>query len=510
MELVSSLVSVAIVLLTALGIVLWAKVSNLKRKLPPGPPGWPVFGHMFNLGSDPHMATAKLGERYGPVIWLRLGSINTMVILSAKAAAEFFKNHDLSFADRKIIGTMHSHDYHQSSLALAPYGSFWRMLRRICTVEMFVQKKINETESFRRKCVDDMMLWIEEEANNVMEEGGGIQVTRFIFLASFNMVGNLMLSRDLVDPKSKTASEFYTAMMGVMEWSGKPNISDLFGFLKSFDLQGLKRKNDRDMGKAMEIVSAFVKERMNEQKEGQEKRKDFLDVLLEFEGNGKDEPDKLSEHNINVFILEMFLAGSETTSSTAEWVLTELLHHPEEMTKVQAEIDKVVEAGKKFEEKDIDKLPYLQAVVKEGLRLHPPIPFLIPRRATCDANFMDYQIPTNTQVLVNAWAIGRDPDCWDDPTSFKPQRFIGSKVDYKGQNFEYIPFGAGRRMCVGISLGHRMLHFMLGSLLHEFDWELDGSIKGKPIDMRERVGSTMRKFVPLKAVPRKRIVLNSH
>nr|AZU97075.1 cytochrome P450 [Arnebia euchroma] len=505
MELVSSLPSVAIILLTALGILLWAKTSNSKRKLPPGPPGWPVFGHMFNLGSDPHITTAKLKEKYGPVIWLRIGSMNTMMILNAKAAAEFFKNHDISFADRNIVETMRSHNYNESSLVLAPYGSFWRMLRRLCTVEMFTQKKINETEHVRRKCIDDMLLWIEDEANNIKEEGGGIQVTRFIFLAGFNMVGNLMLSRNLVDPKSKKASDFYTAMMGVSEWTGKPNISDLFGFVKPFDLQGLKRKIDRDMGKALEIASAFVKERMNGQKEGQEKKKDFLDVLIEFEGNGKDEPDKLSEHDINVFILEIFLAGSETTSSSAEWVLTELLRHPEEMTKVQAEIDKIVEVGKKLEEKDIDRLPYLQAVVKEGLRLHPPLPFLIPRRATCDTNFMGYQIPKNTQVLVNVWAIGRDPDCWDDPMSFKPQRFIGSKVDYKGQHFEYIPFGAGRRMCVGIPLGHRMLHFVLGSLLHEFDWELDGSIKGKPIDMRDRVGSTMRKFVPLRAVPRKRI-----
>ncbi|GAA0171793.1 oxygenase [Lithospermum erythrorhizon] len=506
MEWVPSLISVAMMLLSAFAFLFMPKASNLKRKLPPGPPGWPLFGHMFNLGTDPHITTAKLKEIYGPVLWLQIGSLNTMVILTAKAAAEFFKNHDISFADRNLVEVLHSHNFHKSSLVLAPYGTHWRVLRRLCTVEMFVQKKINETESVRRKCIDDMLLWIEEETNSNMEDGGGILVTRFIFLAAFNMLGNLMLSRNLVDPKSKKASEFYTAMMGVMEWPGKPNISDVFSFLKPFDLQGLKKKCDRDVGKALEIASAFVKQRLNEQNEGQEKRKDFLDVLVEFEGIGKDESDKLSEHDINVFIVEMFLAGSETTSSSTEWVLTELLRHPEEMAKVQAEIDNVVEARRKFEEKYIDKLPYLQAVVKEVFRLHPPLPFLVPRKATGDTNFMDYQIPKNTQVFVNAWAIGRDPDTWDDPMSFKPQRFIDSKIDYKGQHFELIPFGAGRRMCAAIPLAHRMLHVVLGSLLHEFNWELDGSIKGKPIDMRDKVGSTMRKLMPLKVVPRKRTV----
>lgn len=199
-------------------------------------------------------------------------------------------------------------------------------------------------------------------------------------------------------------------------------------------------------------------------------------------------------------IQETFMAGSETTSSTTEWALTELLCNPESMIKAKAELAQVIGANRKFEENDIDNLPFLQAVVKETLRLHPPIPFLVPRRAIKDTNFMGYHIPKNTQVLVNAWAIGRDPDAWDDPLCFKPERFIGSKLEYKGQHYEFIPFGAGRRMCAGVPLAHRVLHLTLGSLLHQFDWELESKAT---LDMKDRLGITMRKLKPLVAVPKK-------
>lgn len=183
--------------------------------------------------------------------------------------------------------------------------------------------------------------------------------------------------------------------------------------------------------------------------------------------------------------------------------MVELLSHPEVMRKAKNELAQVVGKSNKFEESHIESLPYLQAVLKETLRLHPPIPFLVPRRAIQETNFMGYQIPKDTQVFVNAWSIGRDPECWDDPLSFKPERFLGSKIDYKGQNFELIPFGAGRRICAGIPLAHRMLHLVLGSLLHEFDWRVDEIGRDAMMDTRERMGVTVRKLVPLKAIPRK-------
>ncbi|KAM3340013.1 cytochrome 76A2 [Capsicum galapagoense] len=495
----------AVILLPAF-ILLFSqkKTSKCSYKLPPGPRGLPIFGNMFQLGAEPYKTMAGLKQKYGPVLWLRLGtSTNIMVVQTAQAAAELFKNHDTSFADRPTLDVTLPHNYYQASPALARYGSFWRFQRRICTVEMFVHKKISETVPVRRKCVDNMLKWIEKAANSA-EKGSGIEVTRFVFLASFNMLGNMILSKDLADPESEEASEFFNAMNGIMEWSGRTNVSDIFPFLRKFDLQSLRKKMTRDMGKAMEITSIFLKEREEERKKGiAEKGKDFLDVLFEFEGTGKDEPAKFSKHQIKVLILEMFLAGSETTSSSVEWALTELLRHPEAMDKVKTEISKVIGPNRKFEENDIDNLPYMQAVIKESLRLHPPAPFLIPRETIQDTKFMGYNVRKGTRVLVNSWAIGRDPECWDDPMSFKPERFLGSKVDLKGQHYELIPFGAGRRMCVGLPLGHRMMHFSLGSLLHEFNWELPDGVSPKSINMNGSMGLTARKHESLKAIPKK-------
>ncbi|KAL2502665.1 Cytochrome [Forsythia ovata] len=500
----SFLVYSSTIFLPILIFIFYKRWSNYNR-LPPGPPGWPLFGHIFNLGTIPHRTIAGLKQKYGPIVWLKIGTVNTMVIQSADIASEFFKNHDLSFIDRNITDTMRSMNYHKGSLALAPYGVYWRVMRRLCTVEMFVNKRINETESVRRKCIDNMLLWIEKEANSVEGRRNGIQVARYIFLALFNIIGNLMLSQDLVDPESKEASDFFNAMKGVMEWSGHPNISDLFTSLRWLDLQGLRRKMDRDMGKAVDIASKFVKERIEERKAAGQERKDFLDVLLEFEGSNN-EPAKLSELEINIFVLEIFFGGSETSSTSIEWALTELLRNPKTMIRLKNEISSIVGSNRKFEESDIDKLPYLQAVIKETLRLHPPLPFLLPRKAIQDTNFMGYLIPKNTQVFVNVWAIGRDEENWEEPLDFKPERFLGSKTDYKGQHFEFIPFGAGRRICPGLPLAHRLMYFLLGSLLHEFDWELDFSTKPNTIDMNDMIGSVARKLEPLKVVPTKRLV----
>ena len=280
------------------------KNSYRRSKLPPGPQGWPVIGNIFDLGASPHRSLAALKQKYGPVVWLNLGAVKTMVILSAAAAEELFKNHDLSFADRFTNDTMRSHDFYKSSMALGSYDSYFRALKRICTIELFSSKRINETALIRQKCVDEMLLWIEKE----VEEGasGGIELTKFIFPASFNLIGNLTVSRDLMNPYSEMASEFQTALSGFSECLGSPNISDLFPWLRWLDLQGLRATTDQCLGKAMQIISGFLDDRVKQrqQKEGRAaEHKDFLDVLLDFEGSGKNEPAKLSRHQITIFLM---------------------------------------------------------------------------------------------------------------------------------------------------------------------------------------------------------------
>ncbi|KZV13905.1 ripening-related P-450 enzyme-like, partial [Dorcoceras hygrometricum] len=152
-------------------------------------------------------------------------------------------------------------------------------------------------------------------------------------------------------------------------------------------------------------------------------------------------------------------------------------------------------------ESDIPRLPYLRAIVKETFRLHPAAPLLLPHKCEQDVEINGYVIPRNAQILINAWAIGRDSSTWSDPELFTPERFIAKETDFKGQHFELIPFGAGRRICPGIPLASRMVHLMVATLVHNFDWELDGGRKPEQVDMDERFGITMQKSIPLKAVP---------
>ncbi|XP_021851485.1 cytochrome P450 76A2 [Spinacia oleracea] len=482
-------------------LALLQKRKHSSRRLPPGPRGLPLVGNMFDLGTMPHRTLATLGTKHGPLIWLRLGSQRILVILTAKVATEFFKHHDLSFADRNINETMRVLDYDKGSLILAPYGSHWRVMKKICVIEMLTVRRINETASVREKCVVDMIKWIQDAAGKNDQE---IELGRFVFIAGFNLLGNLLLSKNLLDPSLEKGSHFFAAMNGLTQWTGLPNVADFFPCLKWLDLQGLKRKTTRDMRILFEIAAQFIKERIQEKEMGRDSAKrDFLDVLLDFEGDGKEEPQKLSEHHITVFILEFFMAGTESTTSTIEWAMTELLANPDSMTKVKSDLNQIVGQERDFKEADINDLPYLQAVIKETLRLHPPTPFLVPRKAVEDVNFMGYDIPCGTQVFVNAWAIGRDTESWNDPLSFKPDRFIGSNIDYKGQHYELIPFGAGRRMCAGVPLAHKMLNLILGALLHNFEWDLESHMTPETIDWEDRIGLTARKLAPLKVIPRK-------
>lgn len=197
----------------------------------------------------------------------------------------------------------------------------------------------------------------------------------------------------------------------------------------------------------------------------------------------------------------MFTAGTDTTTSTLEWAMAELLHNPHCLRKVQAELRSVVATGEKLGEENLDELPYLKAVIKETLRLHPPLPFLVPHKAMHSCKMLGFHIPKETQILVNVWAIGRDPRTWKNPEEFRPKRFLAAGPDFKGHHFEYIPFGSGRRMCPAVPLVARVLPLALGSVLHSFDWVLGGGAKAAEMDMRERMGITLRKAVALKAIP---------
>lgn len=181
--------------------------------------------------------------------------------------------------------------------------------------------------------------------------------------------------------------------------------------------------------------------------------------------------------------------------------MTELLRNPKILQKARQELFTVIGAERPIQESDMNKLPYLQAIVKETLRLHPATPLLIPHKAKDDAKVFGYVVPKDTWIMVNVWAIARDPNNWADPLEFRPERFVGLSIDYNGSNFEYIPFGSGRRICPGMPLARRMVPLMLGSLVQAFSWRLPRGISPEELDMEELFGASLKKAVPLCAIP---------
>lgn len=195
----------------------------------------------------------------------------------------------------------------------------------------------------------------------------------------------------------------------------------------------------------------------------------------------------------------MLAGGTDTSSTTLEWAMTELLRHPTVLKKLQREVREIIEDKRDITEKDLGKMQYLKAVVKETLRFHPPIP-LLGRIAREDVRVMGQDIAAGTMVITNAWAIGRDPASWDEAEKFMPDRFLNSSVDFKGHNFELIPFGTGRRICPGISFTMTIVELVLANLVHKFEWGLPEGTKTQDLDTTEQPGATVHRKYPLLAV----------
>ncbi|XP_057729814.1 cytochrome P450 71A1-like isoform X2 [Arachis stenosperma] len=251
----------------------------------------------------------------------------------------------------------------------------------------------------------------------------------------------------------------------------------------------------------LEDVIEEHKRRNKERKKGDDhfENKDFVDILLELqENNMLDFED--SRNNFKAILLDMFVGGSDTTSTTLEWTFAELIKNPKAMKKAQEEVRRIVGRKSKVEENDVNQMNYLNCVIKESLRLHPPVPLLVPRQTTSSVKVQSFNIPPKTRVFINAWAIQRDPKLWEKAEEFIPERFENNQVDIKGLDFQLIPFGVGRRGCPGISFGLVSTGYVLANLLYWFDWKLHGEDEGD-IDMDEMCGITVSKKVSLHLQP---------
>ncbi|KAL3721612.1 hypothetical protein ACJRO7_034020 [Eucalyptus globulus] len=471
-----------------------------KKKLPPGPRGFPILGNLPLLGKNPHHDLHKLAKKYGPLMYLRLGFVPTILISSPEVAEQFLKTHDLIFASRPPHEAAKHISYEQRSLAFAPYGPYWRNIRKMCTLELLSNAKIYSFKSMRRDEVGLLVNFLKDASRDHM----AIDLSAKISSLSADMSCLMVFGKKYMDREFDERG-FKAVVQEVMVLTATPNIGDYVPFLASFDLQGLTKR----MKAVSRVFDAFFEKIIDEHLETKKEEgqtKDFVDVMLGIMGLNEGEY-HIDRPHIKAIILDM-LAGSMDTSATAiEWAMAELIKHPRAMKKLQEELEKAAGLNRAVEESDLEGLDYLHMVIKETMRLHPVAPLLLPHEATEDCTVNGFHIPYKSRVIVNVWSIGRDPKVWTthDPEEFVPERFLGSSVDVKGRDFQLLPFGTGRRGCPGMQLGLTVVRFVVAQLVHCFDWELPSGMSPSELDMTEKFGLTTPRAKHLVVTPRYRL-----
>ncbi|XP_051223894.1 cytochrome P450 736A117 [Lolium perenne] len=479
-----------------------------RRQLPPSPRGMPLLGHLHLLGSLPHRALRSLAAAHGPVLLLRLGRVPAVLVSSAVAAEEVMRTRDLAFASRPP-SAMAERLLYGRDVAFAPYGEYWRQARRVCVVHLLSPLRIL---SFRRVREEEAAALVDR----VRDAGAGGAVVDLC--EPLLVYANTVVSRAAFGDKS--ARGLYVdgdkgrvlrkVFTDFEELLGTAPLGELLPGLGWVDaVKGTEGKIRRTFEALDGVLEKVIDDHRHRRQAGRQKGEDsddhwdFVDVLLDVNETDNEVGIRLDTIEIKAIILDMFAAGTDTTSTAMEWAIAELIAHPNSMRKLQDEIRAVIGVADQHvvTEDHLDKLLYLKAVVKETLRLHPPIPLLVPREPPNDAEILGYHVPARTRVVINAWAIGRDPATWDRAEEFVPERFLDSAVDYRGQDFELIPFGAGRRGCPGVGFAVPTVEMALASLLYNFDL---APAAGTSLDLREVNGLSVRlkSGLPLVAKPR--------
>ncbi|XP_040987241.1 labd-13Z-ene-9,15,16-triol synthase, chloroplastic-like [Juglans microcarpa x Juglans regia] len=487
---------------------LWA--ANKSRKvippLPPGPRGFPLVGYLPFLGTNLHRKFEELAGVYGPIYKVWLGNKLWVVVSSPLLVKEVVRDQDTIFANHDNYIAALAVTYGGADVTLLPYGPDWRKLRKIFTRDLLSNANLDGSFTLRREEVKKSIRKMYDKIGTPVDVGELALVTVMNTIVSMVWGGTLQGDQEGTD----IGSEFKSMLWELMVLVGKPNVSDFFSVLARFDLQGIEREAKKIFQWCDRIFDCAIDKRMNLAKakleEGPgmtEQRKDFLQILLELTER-EDAATSLSMTQVKALLLDIVIGASDTTTTTLEWLAAELMQHQEVMRKVNEELTQVVGLDNLVEESHLSKLHYLDVVIKETLRLHPALPLIVPRCPSQSSTLGGYWIPKGTRVLLNVWAIQRNPEFWDNPLEFQPERFLNDsiKVDYSGHNFNYFPFGSGRRICAGLPLAERMLKYIIASFLHAYEWKLPEDTKQ---DFSDRFGLVTKKVQPTVLIPTPRL-----
>ncbi|KAL4361684.1 hypothetical protein GQ457_04G038840 [Hibiscus cannabinus] len=465
----------------------WAKKLNKTNPpLPPGPRGLPLLGSLPFLKPELHSYFRELSETYGPIFKLQLGTRTCIVINSPSIAKEVLKDQDAIFANRDtpvatVIGM-----FGGVNVAWRQNGPGYSRMRKFLIREMLSKSSLEASYSLRRREILHMVKDIHGKTGSSVKLGEQVALTTVKVLIRSLWGGSSEKGSDLIEMRGKL-EEFVRLM-------GAPNVSDIIPVFAPFDLQGIESKSRNIVVWFYGIFESVIKKRL---KTGDDQSKDFLQVMLEMNHRG-DNKTSLTDMEVKALLLDMLVGGTDTVPTTVEWAMTELLRHPDIMKKLVEEIDTVAGKHNLVDDSHLPQLTYLEAIIKETLRLHPVAPLLLPHFSSEASTIAGYTIPKHSKVFINAWAMQRNPDLWEDPHSFQPERFLNAEFSYQGNNLLYIPFGSGRRMCAGIAMAEKMVGLLLAVLVHSFEWKLP---EEKRPDIQEKFGTVLKKMNPLVAIP---------
>ncbi|XP_061338863.1 cytochrome P450 71D9-like [Gastrolobium bilobum] len=489
-----AILSFFLFLFMVFSIVWRSKTKPSNSKLPPGPAKLPLIGNMHQLGAMPHQGLAKLAEKYGPLMHMKLGGLSTIVVSSPEMAKEVMKTHDIIFANRPHLLAADVVTYGSKSMSFSPYGSYWRQMRKICTLELLTTKRVESFRSIR-----------EEEASKLIKdislsEGSSFNLSKAINSLTCNLTSRVALGGTIKDQEA-----FVAAMKDVSKVMTGFSIADLYPSFEVLQfLTGIRSKAEKLHHEIDRILEKIVRDHQDTSSETKpinaKGGEDLVEVLLKLQKqNNLEHP--LSDSIIKATMFDVFAGGTSTTARTLDWAMSELVKNPRMMERAQAEIRRVFDGKGRVDEAKLHELKYLKSVIKETLRLHIPLPLLLPRECSERCEINGYEIPPKSKVIINAWAIARDPNYWVEAEKFYPERFLDSTVDYKGTDFQFIPFGAGRRMCPGSIFGVATVELLLANLLFHFDWKMPDGNKPEELDMTESFGVSVRKKHELYLIP---------
>lgn len=454
--------------------------------------GWPIVGHMNLFGGSsglPHITLGSMAVKYGPIFTVRLGIHKVLVVNSWEIAKEIFTRHDLTVSSRpkytaaKILG------YDYAMFGVTPYGPYWREMRKIASLELLSSRRLEQLKHVRVSELENSIrnmyeLWKEKR------DGQGkalVDMKKWFGELDMNVMLRMVVGKRFIGAKNSEEDEEMTrcgeAFREFFQLLGFFVVADALPFLGWLDLGG----HVKAMKRVAKEIDWIAGKWLDEHRRKRDSEKDYMDVIISAVETGEF-TDYDADAVIKSACLDIIASSADTITVTLTWTLSLLLNNPFALQKVQEEIDKHVGKDRQVNDSDISKLVYLQAIVKETLRLYPAAPLGAAREFSEDCTVAGYHVPKGTWLMVNIWKLQHDPEIWSDPSEFRPERFLSgahTHVDVKGTNFELIPFGAGRRSCPGVAFSLQMLHVVLATFLQNFEVS---SPNDAPIDMTESVG----------------------